>query len=631
MNIHLDTSLNKIEELFYNREQNLNQFQFNMLQFKLNGYKEKKLLKDQTLIETNLNDGKYNQSAILTGKAADLIKKLTNEQFINVNSMVIQLIKWKLAYIKKEQTYLIIIYEFIDIASLNGDLNLFTHYQVDQQIPVQRKVKLFIQKNKLNRNTSPNTSSMKKVKIENSTFCQGSFIIDDNLLNLSILDTPACIKQQIQFKEHQQQQQIQQQEIIKISSMYPNMKKWVLEGRIIFKSQQLDFRCKRSETIKKYFKIIILDCEQEIITGLFFEAINKFFSLLQEGKVYTFKNGCIGQDKTNGTKKINFNEYSIITESQNYIIPSLPQFNFQTLQEIETLQHNTIVDVVGVIQGIKQSSEICKSFIILDHTARLTIKLWGQQYAEVNFQKGEIIVFKGLKFQNTNFKSLNSDFQTMIIQNQNLNEVKKLKSWLAGKDIDTIMKQNSDNSTINLSQLEQYAFQLLNQGKNQQATYKYIFGYIIEINDYNNMYPSCPNIRCKSKMEEISSRKTFRCKKCLLENDSPKFSFILKVTIMDEFTNIKAVIFDEIAVKLLGVTADQLRSINSEDQRNIFLSKAFSYKKMKIQIQFKDFQGQTQTQYNVQEMIDVDYKLLALQAIETLDEVDNLLNLSLIL
>lgn len=33
------------------------------------------------------------------------------------------------------------------------------------------------------------------------------------------------------------------------------------------------------------------------------------------------------------------------------------------------------------------------------------------------------------------------------------------------------------------------------------------------------MYPSCPNIRCKSKMEEIPSRKTYRCKKCCVESD----------------------------------------------------------------------------------------------------------------
>ncbi|CAD8055048.1 unnamed protein product [Paramecium sonneborni] len=638
MSLNPNSSLNKIEQLFHNYEQNLNQYQFNRLQFKLSGYKEKKLINDKILIETNLNDGQYNQTAILTGKAADIIKKNIDELFINVNSMVIQLIKWKVAYMKNEQTYIIVIYEFQYITTLEGEQYECTQYKVDQHLPVQRKVKLLIQKNRPTVNTSnlqwqPNQSSVKKVKIENQSFSKDSLIIDDNLLNISILDTSACKKQQGQFKDYQQQHQIQQQqqEITKISSMYPSMKKWVLEGRVIFKSQQQDYRCKKSGTLKNYFRIIILDCEQEIITGLFYEACNKFFTLLQEGKVYIFKNGCIGQDKTNGTKKIIFNEYSIISESQNYVIPSSPQLNFSTLQEIETLQHNSIVDVVAVIQEIKQDSESYKSFIVLDHTTRLTIKLWGPQYGKVHLQKGEIIVFKGLKFYSTNFKSLNSDYQTMIIQNQELNEVKQLKTWLAGKNIDTIMKPNQDNQTIDLSQLNEFVIQLLNEGKTSLTSYKYVYGYIIEIQEYRNMYPSCPNIRCKSKMEEVPIRKTFRCKKCLVENDSPKFSFVLNVTIMDEFTNIKAVIFDEIAVKLLGLTADQLRSMNLEDQKNIYQSKAFQQKKMKLQILFKDYSGQIQPQYNVQEISDVDYKQLTLQAIETFDEIDNLLNLSLIL
>ena len=66
-------------------------------------------------------------------------------------------------------------------------------------------------------------------------------------------------------------------------------------------------------------------------------------------------------------------------------------------------------------------------------------------------------------------------------------------------------------------------------------------------------------------MDEITTRMTFRCKKCLIENNSPKFSFVLRVTIMDEYTSIRAVIFDEVAIKLLGLTADQFRSMSPED------------------------------------------------------------------
>ncbi|CAD8149956.1 unnamed protein product [Paramecium pentaurelia] len=633
MKINSDIPLAKIEQLFHNLDQNLGQHQFLRLQFKLNGYKEKKC-QDQVIIETNLIDGQHSQTAILTGRAADLIKYHQNEQFINVNSMIIQLIKWKLVYLEKQQNYTVVIYEFQYIASLDGEHEC-TQFNVNQNLSSQRKPKLQIRRNATTNNNTNNqsyaTSSIKKVKIENSSFMKDSFFIDDNLLNISVLDNPANNKQQIQFKDYQQQQ-LAQQELTKISAMYPSMKKWVLEGRVIFKSEQMDFRCKKTETISRYFRILILDCEQELIVGLFYEkALSKFFPVLQQGKVYTFKNGQIVQDKANGTKKITFNEYSIISESQNFAIPSSPQLNFSTLQEIETLQHNSIVDVVAVIQEIKQGSDSFKSFIVCDQTTRLSVKLWGAQYANLNLQKGEIMVFKGLKFQNINFKSLNSDYQTMIIQNHDLNEVKQLKSWLAGKNIDTIMRPNPDNSTIDLQQLDEFVIKLLNEGKTQQTSYKYIFGYIIEIQEYNNMYPSCPNIRCKSKMEEIPSRKTYRCKKCFVESDQPKYSFFLRVTIMDEFTNIKAIIFDEIAVKLLGITADQLKSMNPEDQRNIFLSKAFQQKKMKLQIQFQDYNGQIQPKYNVQEIIDIDYKALSSQAFEMFDELDNLLNLSLVL
>lgn len=41
----------------------------------------------------------------------------------------------------------------------------------------------------------------------------------------------------------------------------------------------------------------------------------------------------------------------------------------------------------------------------------------------------------------------------------------------------------------------------------------------MEIQERNTMYASCPNSRCLSKMDFIESRKTFKCKKCSIEND----------------------------------------------------------------------------------------------------------------
>lgn len=73
----------------------------------------------------------------------------------------------------------------------------------------------------------------------------------------------------------------------------------------------------------------------------------------------------------------------------------------------------------------------------------------------------------------------------------------------------------------------------------------------MEIEERNIMYASCPNSRCLSKMEYLENRKTYKCKKCFIENDNPKYRYILKARVMDSTGNITATFFDENASKLL--------------------------------------------------------------------------------
>ncbi|CAK67601.1 unnamed protein product (macronuclear) [Paramecium tetraurelia] len=540
----------------------------------------------------------------------------------DVKSMVLLLVKWKLSFLEKYQSYVVVILEceFLGYKDISLDLSTFNP---DVHLSETKKIKYTILKTNLNKPPQQvEPQPLKKVKIENFVFSkpiENSIIFDENLINQSITMNKSYLKY---FQDQQT-----------ISELLVNKKKsWVLEGRIVDKSDMLEFKKKNSNVLSQYFKIIILDREQGIIPGLFYDKSNlKMFPILEKGKVYLFKNGSVSKDNSNYPKSITFTQFSIIQESENDDLPKIPMISPKKIYDLQGQPIDSIVDLVVVIQEIKTLSDVCRQLTVLDQTGRIVIKLMGKQYVTQIFKKGEIIICKGLTYKTQqNFAYLTSNYNTIILNDQDYNnEVKSLRDWLQEKDIDHIMKPSKNCLKVNLEQLEECVLKKLNEGKSKNNEQMIVIGYLTGMSIFT--YPRCPSNRCHSKMEKVPQRDTYRCKKCYVENNSPQMSFIMNVTIMDEHTKIEATVFDDYAVKLLGLSADEYQKLTEQEQRMILYISKFRQQQIKLQVLFNDYNGSIRPQYKVVEITDIDYKELADEEMKNFEELDYLLNVSQII
>ncbi|CAD8058869.1 unnamed protein product [Paramecium sonneborni] len=620
-----EEQLSKIEHLFQNYKDRISIIQDTKYSFVIKGYNEKLVLGKQIIIETNLIDYFHSQLALLTGGAAITLKKIFNEQHSdNVQSIVLQLLKWKIVFVQKFQRYIVVILECqylgnIDIAL---DLSVFNPEIYSKET---KKIKYTILKTNLSKQQQLiEPQNFKNVKIENQVYSkpnQNSIIFDENLINLSLIDITINRSYQKFCQDSQT-----------ISELLANKKKnWILEGRIIQKSQMLEFKKKNSNISTYYFKIIILDQKQDIIIGLFYDKANqKMFDFLEKGRVYTFKNGRISKNNLNYSQSITFTQFSIIQVSQNYNLPHLPQLSLKKIYDLQNQQKDQKIDLVAAIQEIKTISGMGLQLMVLDQTGRIAVKLLGKQYANQMLSIGQILIFKNLLFKNQqNFTYLSSYHNTIILDNSDFIEVQALHEWLLEKDLDQIMKPNSDCLTVNLKQLEENVFKKLNEDRTNHIETVFIIGYLTELSNF--IYPRCPNNKCHSKMEYSQQRQNYRCKKCFIENNSPQQSFILNLKIMDEYNSIEAIVFDDFAVKLLGLTADQFSKLNESQQNMILIVSKFRQFKIKLQVLFNEYNGQIRPKYKVVEIYDIDYNELAQKEMKTFEEVDYLLNVSQIL
>lgn len=80
----------------------------------------------------------------------------------------------------------------------------------------------------------------------------------------------------------------------------------------------------------------------------------------------------------------------------------------------------------------------------------------------------------------------------------------------------------------------------------------------------NFAYPACSNENCNKKVIEQPDG-TWRCEKCDINNPSPRWRYILTISIIDETGNLWLTLFDDQAKQLLGVDANTLMSLKEND------------------------------------------------------------------
>ena len=173
----------------------------------------------------------------------------------------------------------------------------------------------------------------------------------------------------------------QQHPIYPIEGLSPYQNKWTIKARVTNKSDIRHWSNARGEG--KLFSCTFMDETGEIRATGFNDAVDSFYSLLEEGKVYFVSKAKIGIAKKQFSN-VN-NEYEITIENQTEInivssihlvrhgvqaefrntrqcndTENVPQvkFNLVPLSDLESVEPNSMIDVMGIIKDIGEISQI---------------------------------------------------------------------------------------------------------------------------------------------------------------------------------------------------------------------------------------------------------------------------------
>lgn len=149
--------------------------------------------------------------------------------------------------------------------------------------------------------------------------------------------------------------------IYPIESLSPYQNKWTIKARVTNKSEIKHWHNQKGEG--KLFSCVFMDETGEIRATAFNDQVDMLYDVLQEGQVY-FVSKC----RVNIAKK-QFsnvqNEYELTFEKDTEVercpdqsaVPHL-KFNFVSLKDLDNVEKDSVIDVIGILNDIHESVEI---------------------------------------------------------------------------------------------------------------------------------------------------------------------------------------------------------------------------------------------------------------------------------
>ncbi|KAG4305759.1 hypothetical protein PORY_000669 [Pneumocystis oryctolagi] len=376
--------------------------------------------------------------------------------------------------------------------------------------------------------------------------------------------------------------------IYPIESLSPYQNRWTIKARVTNKSEIKHWHNQKGEG--KLFSCVFMDESGEIRATAFNDQVDMLYDVLQEGQVYF-----ISKCRVNIAKK-QFsnvqNEYELTFERDTEIekcpdqstVPHV-KFNFVSLKNLDNVEKDSIIDVIGILKEIHESIEITSRttqklyskrdvFIVDSSNYSVCLTLWGKHALDFNIPQETVVAFKGLKVSEFNGRSLSMLSSGMVVVNPQIEEAYSLKKWYdkQGKEESYITHQ-STVTTVRKEERKTIAQVKDEQlGMTEQPDYFSIKATIVFFKQENAFYPACPTVGCNKKVIE-DNEGGWRCEKCDKSFLAPQYRYILTISVNDHTGQIWLSCFDDVGRQIIGKSADDIVQIKEENEQaalNIF-------------------------------------------------------------
>lgn len=381
--------------------------------------------------------------------------------------------------------------------------------------------------------------------------------------------------------------------IIPIAALNPYQGRWTIKAWVTAKTEIKRYSNPRGEG--KLFSFDLLDSEGgEIRVTCFNMAADQFYEQIENGKAYLISQGSVKPAR----KDFNHlnSDYEIYLESASTVKPCpeedniIPrqQLSFKTINQIEGMENNSMVNVIGIVSSIypaisimrKDGTEVFKRNLQLKDTSGRSVQLtlWGNfcnnegQQLQATCESGlsPVLAVKGSKVNEFNGKSVGTIGSSQLFIDPDFPEAHILKEWYnrEGKNMPALSISKDTSTRIDrrktISQIKDDGL-----GKSEKPDWISVKATITFIKTDNFCYTGCPLMvgdrKCNKKVTSNGDG-TWQCDRCDQSSPECDYRYNLQFQIQDYSGMTWATAFQECGEEIMGVSAKELYTLKYEEQ-----------------------------------------------------------------
>ncbi|KAH6609722.1 replication factor a1 [Trichoderma cornu-damae] len=426
--------------------------------------------------------------------------------------------------------------------------------------------------------------------------------------------------------------------IYPIEALSPFSSKWTIKARVTFKSDIKTWHKPTGEG--KLFSVNLLDESGEIKATGFNDQCDAFYDLLQEGSVYYISSPCrVSLAKKQFSNlpndyELSFERETVVEKAEDQTnVPQL-RFNFCTIQELQSVEKESTVDVIGVLKDVAEVTEITskkdgrpfqkRELTLVDDTGySVRVTIWGKTASAFDANPESVVAFKGTKVSDFGGKSLSLLSSGTMTVDPDIPDAYRLKGWYdsAGRTDTFATHQNLAGMAGATGRKEE--IKTISQVKNENLgvddqAYYTIKATIVFVKQDVFCYPACSNQGCNKKVTSMPDG-TWHCEKCNASHDEPEYRYVLQLNVADHTSHQWLSCFDDTGRIIVGMSANELMELKENDDGKFMATfEAVNSKKLVFRCRAKmdNFGDAQRVRYQVMSVSPLDYKAEGIKLVE---------------